>query len=164
MRSVFGVILVRIYSGLHTKYLSVFSPNAGKCEPELLRIRILFTQCSPCSWALPQSYALMTLIRLPIRNSKAENLFSVSMVICKFSFDLVICRNRDFVKYWSTLSTKKVIKQVCFYQEISNKLIIKVVLGESWHRLQTFWKLTSKFFPKRSLLIDHTLHLIYLLQ
>ena len=27
-----------------TKYLSVFSPNTGKCGPEYLRIRTLFTQ------------------------------------------------------------------------------------------------------------------------
>ena len=28
----------------NTSYLSVFSPNAGKCVPEKLRIGILFTQ------------------------------------------------------------------------------------------------------------------------
>ena len=28
------------------KYLSVFSPNAGKYGPEKLRIRTLFTQCN----------------------------------------------------------------------------------------------------------------------
>ena len=51
--SVFGVILVRIFphSGWiqrDTPYLSVFSPNAGKCGPESFRIRTLFTQ-----WILP---------------------------------------------------------------------------------------------------------------
>ena len=47
--SVFGVTLVRIFShsDLHnsektTPYLSVFSPNAGKRGPELLRIRTVF--------------------------------------------------------------------------------------------------------------------------
>ena len=43
--SVFGVILVRIYP--HLDYIrrdTVFSPNAGKCGPEYLRIRALFTQ------------------------------------------------------------------------------------------------------------------------
>ena len=46
--SVFGVILVRIF--LHsdrirwdTPYLSVFSPNTGKCRPEQLQIPTLFT-------------------------------------------------------------------------------------------------------------------------
>ena len=46
--SVFGVILVRIFP--HSDwirgdmvYLSVFSPNEGKCGPEWLRIRALFT-------------------------------------------------------------------------------------------------------------------------
>ena len=47
--SVFGVILVSIFSHLDwmrrdTENLSVFSPNAGKCRSELLRIRTLFTQ------------------------------------------------------------------------------------------------------------------------
>ena len=47
--SVFWVILVRIFSHSDsiwrvTKYLSVFSPNAGKCGLESLRIRELFTQ------------------------------------------------------------------------------------------------------------------------
>ena len=48
---VFRVILVRIFPYSDwiredTSYLSVFSPNAGKCWPEKLRIRILFTQCN----------------------------------------------------------------------------------------------------------------------
>ena len=47
--SVFEVFLAPIFphSGWirrDTEYLSVFSPNAGKYEPEKLRIRILFTQ------------------------------------------------------------------------------------------------------------------------
>ena len=45
--TVSGVILVRIFphSGwVRRQYLSVFSPNAGKCRPELLRIRTHFTQ------------------------------------------------------------------------------------------------------------------------
>ena len=49
--SVSGVILVRIF--LHsdwirkgTEYLSLLSPNAGKCGPEYLRMRTLFTQCN----------------------------------------------------------------------------------------------------------------------
>ena len=51
--SVFRIILVLIfpYSGWiqrDTPYLSVFSPNAGKCGPESFRIRTLFTQ-----WILP---------------------------------------------------------------------------------------------------------------
>ena len=29
-----------------TVYLSVFSPNVGKCRPEKLRIRTLFAQCT----------------------------------------------------------------------------------------------------------------------
>ena len=50
--SVFGINLVRIFPHLYwmrkdTEYLSVFSPNAGKCGPEQLRIQALFTQ-----WAL----------------------------------------------------------------------------------------------------------------
>ena len=46
---------IRIYCGPHFpafgmnlkryKYLSVFSPNVGKCGPEQLWIRTLFTQC-----------------------------------------------------------------------------------------------------------------------
>ena len=47
--SVFGVIPVRIF--LHsdwtrrdTEYISIFSPNEGKCGPEYFRIRSLFTQ------------------------------------------------------------------------------------------------------------------------
>ena len=49
--SVFGVILVRIFPHSDwirwdTPYLSVFSPNEGKCRPEQLRIRTLFTQCA----------------------------------------------------------------------------------------------------------------------
>ena len=48
--SVFGIFLVRIFPDSDwirkdTKYLSVFTPNAGKCRPEKLRIRTLFTQC-----------------------------------------------------------------------------------------------------------------------
>ena len=30
---------------LRTEFLPVFSPNAGKYEPQKLRIRTLFTQC-----------------------------------------------------------------------------------------------------------------------
>ena len=48
--SIFGVILVRIFPNLdwirrETLYLSIFSLNTGKCGPEYLRIRTLFTQC-----------------------------------------------------------------------------------------------------------------------
>ena len=48
--SVFGVILVRVFSHSdwirrNTQYLSVLSPNAGKHGPEKLQIRTLFTQC-----------------------------------------------------------------------------------------------------------------------
>ena len=32
------------------EYLSVFSPNAGKCRPEKLRIRTLFTHCRIMTW------------------------------------------------------------------------------------------------------------------
>ena len=51
--SVFGVFLVRIfpYSGWirrNAKYISVFSPNAGKYGLEKLRIGTLFTQCTGC--------------------------------------------------------------------------------------------------------------------
>ena len=47
--SVFGVTLVHIFRHLDwvqrdTGYLSVFSPNAGKCGPEKLLIRTFFTQ------------------------------------------------------------------------------------------------------------------------
>ena len=50
--SVFRVFLVRIFphSGWirkDTEYLSVFSPNSGKCGPEKLRIRTFFTQWWP---------------------------------------------------------------------------------------------------------------------
>ena len=40
---VFGVFLGHIFPTfrLNTSYLSVFSPNAGKCGPEKLRIRTL---------------------------------------------------------------------------------------------------------------------------
>ena len=48
--SVFGVFLVRIFP--HTDwiwrenpYLSVFSPNAGQCGKEQLRLQTLFTRC-----------------------------------------------------------------------------------------------------------------------
>ena len=46
--SVFEVFLIRIFLHLDwilwdTEYLSAFSPNAGKYEPEKLRIRTLFT-------------------------------------------------------------------------------------------------------------------------
>ena len=49
--SVLGVFLVCIFPQSYwiqrdTKYLSVFTPNAGKCAPEKLRIRALFTQWS----------------------------------------------------------------------------------------------------------------------
>ena len=44
-------VLIRSYSGPHfpvlglnTEYLSLFSPNAGKCGPEQLRIRTFFMQ------------------------------------------------------------------------------------------------------------------------
>ena len=47
--SVYGVFLVRIFPHSDwiwrdTPYLTVCSPNAGKCKPEILRIRTLFTQ------------------------------------------------------------------------------------------------------------------------
>ena len=47
--SVFGVFLVYIFPHLdwirkNTPYISAFSPNAGKHEPEKLRIRTIFTQ------------------------------------------------------------------------------------------------------------------------
>ena len=35
-----------------TEYLSVFSPNAGKCEPKKRQIRIFFTQCQMFKWVL----------------------------------------------------------------------------------------------------------------
>ena len=48
---VFGVFLVRNFPHSdwlrrYTPYLSIFSPNAGKCEPEKLQIRTIFTQCN----------------------------------------------------------------------------------------------------------------------
>ena len=48
--SVFVVIVVRIFPHLDRirrdmEYLSIFSPNVGKCRPECLRIRTLSTQC-----------------------------------------------------------------------------------------------------------------------
>ena len=55
-------VRIRCYSGSHfptfsifglnmdSVYLSVFSPNAGKCGPEWLRIRELFTQGWLLSW------------------------------------------------------------------------------------------------------------------
>ena len=48
--SIFGVVLFRIFPNLdwirrETLYLSIFSLNTGKCGPEYLRIRTLFTQC-----------------------------------------------------------------------------------------------------------------------
>ena len=47
--SLFEVFPVRIFPysdwiPKDTPYLSVFSPNAGKCRPEKLRIRILYSQ------------------------------------------------------------------------------------------------------------------------
>ena len=47
-KCVFGIILVRIFPHLDwiwrdTPYLSIFSTNAGKQEPENFRIRTLFT-------------------------------------------------------------------------------------------------------------------------
>ena len=47
---IFGVILVSIFPHSDwirrgANYLIVFSSNAGKCEPEYLRMRTLFTQC-----------------------------------------------------------------------------------------------------------------------
>ena len=47
--SVFGIILVLIFPHSDwirkdTPYLSVLTSNAGKCRPEYLRIRTLFTQ------------------------------------------------------------------------------------------------------------------------
>ena len=41
-RKEIGSNSLKIYGD--TEYLSVFSPNAGKCRPEQLRIRTLFTQ------------------------------------------------------------------------------------------------------------------------
>ena len=54
--SIFGDFLVRIFPHLDwirrdASYLSVFSPNAGKYGPELLRIQTLFTQ-----WYSQQNY------------------------------------------------------------------------------------------------------------
>ena len=60
---VFGVILVRIFPHLDwiprdTSYLSVFSSNAGKCWPEQLGIRTLFTLCTS---SLISQYGLLKL-------------------------------------------------------------------------------------------------------
>ena len=48
--SVFGIFLVLIFPHSDwirrdTAYLSIFSPNVGKCGPEKLRIRTLLMQC-----------------------------------------------------------------------------------------------------------------------
>ena len=50
--SVFGLILIHIFPYSNwirrdTPHLSVFSPKAGKCGLEQLRIRALFTLCKP---------------------------------------------------------------------------------------------------------------------
>ena len=55
--SVFAIILVCIFPHSDwirrdTPYLSVFSPNAGKCGPEKLRVRTLFTR-----WRLVACYS-----------------------------------------------------------------------------------------------------------
>ena len=49
-KPVLGVFLFHFFPHLDwvqsdTKYLPIFSANAGKCRPEKLQIRILFTQC-----------------------------------------------------------------------------------------------------------------------
>ena len=46
IRSFFGLCLPHSdWIRRDTEYLYVFSPNAGKCRPEKLRIRTLFTPC-----------------------------------------------------------------------------------------------------------------------
>ena len=83
--SVFGVILVRIfrYSGwirTDTPYLSIFSPNAGKCWPEYLWIRTLFTHWE--EWVISTflekgiKSIIMTFLHISIEKSNIPLSFS----------------------------------------------------------------------------------------
>ena len=61
----FGVFLVSIFPHSDwirrfTPHISVFSQNAGKCRPEKLRIRILFTQCVSLCWNCKHTDSLDT--------------------------------------------------------------------------------------------------------
>ena len=59
-------------------YLSIFSPNAGKYEPEKLRIRTLFTQCLSFRISLDTNSECVVFSRLELKiNSKITRWFFV---------------------------------------------------------------------------------------
>ena len=90
--SIFGVILVRTFplsdwTRRDTQYVSVFRSNAGKCRPELLRIRTVFTQCEVCNISLSKSLfrSLLKIYDIAFLGNKFRQKISIS---CHWSLSM----------------------------------------------------------------------------
>ena len=58
------------------EYLSIFSLNAGKCEPEKLRIQTLFTQCELSALA----HLLTLSVPIPDEHKKLSEIFIFTLL------------------------------------------------------------------------------------
>ena len=72
-----------IFSRIHTPYLSVFSPNAGKYRPEKLRIRILFTKCFLFAYASDLTRKNQSIKIIGIYFSSVDQKFEYDIVSAK---------------------------------------------------------------------------------
>ena len=84
--SVLGVILVHIFP--HSEF-SIFSPNAGKCRPEQLQIRTLFTE-----WILLQ---LMTVYN---NSNNSANTIHDSIYSVNNLFNWILDFFLRLISYW----------------------------------------------------------------
>ena len=134
---------------MSTKYLSVFSPNAGKYKPEKLQIRTLFTKCK-----------MRTRFK---KNMKRKELKSDNNSVSHFSFLAVNILPQDVVRRGLSLILlrKNTGRSLYFYRRplllthicltssainTTNEIlhfIFQYCLGYhfSWHRLLYFWLL-----------------------
>ena len=134
--SVFGFFLVRIFPHSdwirrNTENLSVFSPNAGECGPEKLRIRTLFTQCYPVIFSVILSYLLMTRpFFLPLENLKLRQTILTVNTLSSGKWVLILILQNNHKR----LSTAKgplrlVILKYFSIMFQSSKLIFKIMRG-----------------------------------
>ena len=84
---VFGVFLVCIFPHSdsirrYTPYLSVFSPNVGKYEPEKLWIQTLFTHCLWITTALhEQIFAWIFILRTGVSKNWHKLIFANQQIV-----------------------------------------------------------------------------------
>ena len=85
---------------------SLFSPNAGKCRPEKLQIRTLFTQCQEdgylgsCQTSITEIFAKIVkgFVKISILDLLPSAKHAKYNRNSSFSYMLLLCRNRLLVK------------------------------------------------------------------